>query len=376
MDRIRVLKFVNFFAIGGTERQFVTVARHLDPEEFDLHLACFRKWGDFLKEIEACGRPLAEYQLNSLLSCRTFTKQLRFAWHLRKQRIQVLHTYGFYPNVFAIPAAKLAGVPVIIASIRDIGAYVTPGQLKLQRAICRMADKIVVNANAVRDWLISDGYSAAKIDVIENAIVHKRQAISAGSSFRAEFGIPEDTPLVGVLSRLSAIKGLNHFLDAAAIVGRSHPSVRFLVIGDGDQRRNLEQQAERLGIRQRIIFTGFRTDTELVLSEVAVSVMPSLSEGLSNTLLESMSLGKPVVATRVGGNPEIVVEGSTGLLVEPQQSATLAEAILQLLSNPLRARQMGEAGRERVKQHFSVERAVGRTQQLYRDLMKQCVRKN
>ncbi len=366
-DRIRLLKFINLFAIGGTERQFVNVVQRLDPELFDIHLSCFRKYGEFLSEIEACGHPLTEYSINRLFGRRTFREQLRFASYLRAQRIQVVHTYGFYPNLFGIPAARMAGVPVRIAAIRDTGAHLSSTHKTLQRIACGMANCILVNAAAVKQWLVGQGYAENKIRVIPNGIVSR--PAEGAPTLRQQCGLPSDAALVGVMCRLSPVKGLNYFIDAAAALASRHVDARFLIIGDGQEKETLRAQVQRLGLESKIVFTGFRTDTSEVLPQLSVSVLPSLTEGMSNTLLESMAAGVPVVATRVGGNPEIVVDGHTGLLTPAQDPAALAEAISKLLANPVLARQMGAAGKDRIAKHFSVEQTIQQTQVLYNEML-------
>src|SRR5439155_14764035 len=165
-SRIRLLKFVTVFAIGGTERQVLNLGKALDPSRFELHLACLKRWGGLLKEIEASRIPLSEYKIKSLYRLGTFKEQCKFARYLRHHRIQILHTYSFYPNVFAIPAARFAGVPTILASLRDTGEMWTPLQRRVEKVVCRLADHIVVNAEAIRRRLISEGYRRERISVI------------------------------------------------------------------------------------------------------------------------------------------------------------------------------------------------------------------
>jgi glycosyltransferase involved in cell wall biosynthesis len=367
--KIRLAKFLNVFAIGGTERQFVNIAKRLDPARFDLHIACFKRWGAFLPEIEASGWPLEDYPIQGLINPKTVRAQLRFARYLRQHRIEILHTYGWTANLFGIPAARLAGVPVTIASIRDTGVYLSRSKLHAQRVVCRMATCVLANSNAVREWLISEGYNRDKIQVIHNGIVQPDLSALPLSNIRREFSIPVDAPLVGTICRLSPVKAVDDFLRAAATVSQRHPAAYFLVIGDGEERAALQQCAEEQGIGDRVVFTGFRTDTAQVLKELNVSVLASLTEGLSNTLLESMACGVPVVATRVGGNAEIVEDRKTGLLVPARNHHILSEAICQLLSNPPLALQMGYAGKERVQRQFSVDSAVRKTQELYTHLL-------
>jgi glycosyltransferase involved in cell wall biosynthesis len=381
-DRVRLLKFVTLFGIGGTERQVVNLGLGLDSSRFDLHLACFRRTGHFLPEIEARQIPLETFDINHLYNPRAFREQLRFWGQVRREGIDIVHTYGFYPNVFAIPAAKLARVPVVIASIRDTGVYQTARQRSVQRTACRLADCVLVNAEAVREWLISEGYRPSKIAIIRNGIDLARFTRRLDTrGLRRELRLPPEAPVVTLVSRLSQPKGVEHLLEAAVIVVKRVPDVHFLIVGDGfavkdgvvledaAYRNELESYARQLGLGKRVRFTGVRLDVPEILTEATVSVLPSLSEGLSNAVIESMAAGLPVVATRVGGTPEAVEDGVTGILVPPGQPAALARAICQLLENTELAESFGRAGRQRAFERFSLERMVQETEQLYFDLL-------
>lgn len=381
-DRIRLLKFTTLFAIGGTERHVMNFVSHLDSSRFDLRLACLKRVGEFLQQIEASQIPLAEYRIDRLYGLRTLRQQRRFARDLRANRTQIVHTYGFYPNVFGVVAARLAGTPVVIASIRDTGVYLSPWQKRAQKLMCRTADSILVNAEAIKQSLVADGYSPERISVIRNGVALSAFGRRAhGMRLRDELGVPHDAPIVGMLSRLNELKGVDDFLEAAAKVSARVPATRFLLIGDGVIVRggtiikngsyceSLQESAARLGLADHLVFTGFRLDVPELLSECAVSVLPSLSEGLSNTLLESMAAGVPVVATNVGGNPEVVQEGRTGFLVAPRNPDALADRICRVLEDRELASRLGEAGRRRVVDHFSMERMLRDTEQLYETLL-------
>src|SRR5688500_2324855 len=181
---------------GGTENQFMTLARQLDRSRFDLEFACLRRWGGFIKEIHERGIPLSEYPVPSFRNVRTFGLQARLARHITRRQIDIVHAYNFYGNVFAVPPARLAA-PVVIASIRDRGPYLTPMQKRVQRYACQFADCVLVNADAVRDWLVDDGYDAAKIVVIRNGVDLSRfEAPPDRGQLRHELGLPPETPLV------------------------------------------------------------------------------------------------------------------------------------------------------------------------------------
>jgi glycosyltransferase involved in cell wall biosynthesis len=369
-ERIRLLLMLTNFHIGGTERQVANLALGIDSSRFDLHLACLRHSGELLTELETLRAPRPEFRIGSLYSLRTLWQGIRLAHYIRKHLIQIVHSYGFYPNVFAAPIAKLAGASIVVASIRNTCDLLTPMQRRLQRMVCRLADCVLVNADAIRQDLLEQGYDPSNIVVIRNGITLPKSAGDGGNALlRQELGLPVSARLVAVFSRLNRMKGVQYFLDATAILAPRFPDVCFLVVGDGDAKQELEDHARQLGLGRRIVFTGFRRDVPDLLSEAAVSVLPSLSEGTSNTLLESMAAGIPVVATRVGGNPEVVQDGISGLLVPPRDSAALAAAVALVLEDQSLASRLGLAGMRRVSELFSIEGSVHATENLYQRLL-------
>ena len=381
MTTARVLNVVPTLMCGGTENQFMTLARMLDRVRFDVEFACLRRWGGFVDELLARNIPLTEYPVPTFRSLAALTQQARLTRHIRRRQIQIVHAYNFYGNVFATAPARLVA-PVVIASIRDRAPYLTRMQKRVQRYACQFADCILVNADAVRDWLISDGYAPSKIAVIRNGVDLTRfDNPPSPVNMRRELGLPDDTPIVGVVSRLTRLKGLEQFLEAAAIVRSRVPTVRFVVVGetnpmDRQYLRDLQEYAARCGVAEYVTFTGLRSDVPEVLASFTVSVMPSLNEALSNVVLESMAAGTPTVATRVGGTPEAVIDGVTGILVPPADSGALADAIVHLLNDPQLAAHLGRAARSRIADQFSVRRMVRTTEDLYTDLLERKQRKH
>jgi glycosyltransferase involved in cell wall biosynthesis len=375
--RVRLLKVVPTLMCGGTEGQFMALGRSLDRDRFALEFACLRRWGGFVSELDERRIPLREYGISRFLSVNAIAQQARFARHIRRHRIEIVHAYSFYGNTFAILPARLAGAPVVIASIRDRGAYLTPRQQAVQRHVCRLAHCVLVNADAVREWLIGQGYDPAKIVVIPNGVnLRPFNQRPDAERLRRELGVPSGAPLVAVVSRLNRLKGIDHFLEAAAVSGRQFPEVRFVIVGEPNPNDRpyldvLTGLAERLGIRDRVVFAGFRADVPALLACASVSVMPSLNEALSNVLLESMAAGAPLVATRVGGTPEAVRDGVTGLLVPPGDSAALARAIHRLLADPELAMRLGRGGRQLVRERFSMDAMVQATERLYHSLLEE-----
>ncbi|MBI2188559.1 MAG: glycosyltransferase [Acidobacteria bacterium] len=374
MTSTRILKVVPTLMCGGTENQFMALSRRLDPSRFALEFACLRRWGPFVDEIVERRIPLAEYRVTTFRSLRALTQQAKLARHIARRAIHIVHAYNFYGNVFAVPPARLAA-PVVIASIRDCAPYLTPMQKRVQRYACQLADCILVNAEAVRRWLVAEGYDAAKIVVIPNGVDLTRFAAPPEPvRLRRELGLPGGTPVVVIVSRLTRLKGLEQLLEAAALVRVQHPEARFLIVGETAPSETayldvLTRLATAHRVADRVVFAGLRSDVPAVLAAADVSVMPSLNEALSNVLLESMAAGAPTVATHVGGTPEAIVDGETGLLVPPADVPALAAAIARLLADRSLAARLGEAGRRLIENRFSVERMVTATEHLYAELL-------
>ena len=374
MTAARILNVVPTLMCGGTEHQFMTLSRRLDPARFTLEFACLRRWGPFVQELADRQIPLSEYRVATFRSVQAIAQQARLMRHIARRRIQIVHAYNFYGNVFAVPPARLVA-PVVIASIRDCAPYLTAMQKRVQRYACQWADCVLVNAEAVRDWLIADGYDGSKIVVIGNGVDLTRfTGAPDPDGIRRALGLPRGTPLVVVVSRIARLKGLEPLLEAAAILKASHPDARFLIAGETAPNETayleaLKCLAGEYGVTDRVIFAGFRADIPGLLAGADLSVMPSLNEALSNVLLESMAAGAPTVATRVGGTPEALADGVSGLLVASGDSRALAEAIARLLDDQRLARRLGRAARQVIEDRFSVDRMVRSTEQLYLELL-------
>ena len=246
---------------------------------------------------------------------------------------------------------------------------------------------MLVNADSIRDWLLEQGLSGERICVIRNGIdLSSYQQNRPAEDVRRELGIPDAAPIAVLIARLNPSKGIDDFIRAAALVAPRHPDARFLVVGadlrnrdgvsveDTTYRDSLQQLAGSLGVGKQVIFTGHRTDTPDLLAAAAISVLPSHSEGLSNTLLESMAAGVPMVATDVGGNPELVQEGINGRLVPVKSPERLAEAMADLLANRSERETLGARARTMAWQDYSMAGMVARTERLYREQLGQAKR--
>jgi glycosyltransferase involved in cell wall biosynthesis len=290
---------------------------------------------------------------------------------MRREQFDLVQTYLWTANTWARLAARLAGVRYVVASERNVDIWEEAYKRLLGRWLARSTDRIVANSEAVRRYLLDrGGLAAEKVVTIYNGVNLDRFHSRCDPGLRRrELGIPDDAILAGCVARLEPAKDHATLLQAIALLGRRRPHLHLAIIGDGSQREELGRLARELGLRDRVHFTGFRTDSAEWLQSLDLSVLSSLKEGLSNTVIESMAAARPVVATDVGGNAEVIREGETGFLVPPRQPAELAQALAQATESPELMRRLGMAGRERVESLFTVRAMVRRTEQLYRELL-------
>jgi glycosyltransferase involved in cell wall biosynthesis len=328
--------FTDSFMHGGTERQFVQFACSLDRSRYDVLLGCLRREGPFLAKVEAAGIPLFEFPINSLYNFHAARMFFRLAGFLRRNKINILHTFDFYTGVFAVPAGRFAGIPVVLASRREIAGLRGRGQSWAIRFACELATGIVANSQAASQHLVGLGAAGRKkVEVLPNCInLQEFKPRLPVTEVRRQLGIPERAPLLGALGNLRPEKDLGTFLHAARRIRTQLADARFLLIGDGPERGRLEQLTADLGLSDAAHFLGDRKDIPDLLAALDLLIVSSKTESFPNVILEAMAVGRPVVATRVGGTPEVIEDGRTGFLVPPGNSDALAERAVSLLRNP------------------------------------------
>lgn len=364
--RIRLMLFTDSFIAGGTERQFVETLRALDRTRYDIRVGCLKRRGPFLADVEAAGVPTLEFPIRSLHGADTVQWFWRLVRYLRAEKIEIVHAFEFYTSLFAVLAARCARVPVALASRRDLLSLRSPARQWAIRLGGLAAHGIVANSTAAVQRLYL-GLNR-KVTVIPNILDKSTfRTTRKPHEVRAELGLNMDAPVFGVVSALRPEKGLEVLLQAATHVFRSMPEARLVIAGEGSEQVHLKSLATDLGITDHVIFLGHREDVPDVLSAVDVAVSPSETESLPNAVLEAMALARPVVATRVGGTPELVVDGETGYLVDAGASSPLADRIVELLRDADRRASMGAAGRQRVTEEYSPEHVRGALDALYRD---------
>ncbi len=359
---------INTFETGGSERQFTVLAQSLNPSKFQLDLGCLSRQGPLADQLGA----VTEYSLGgSLYGWQSLRTRLNLSRHLRHNHVQVAHAFDFYANLTLIPAARFAGVPVIIGSHRQLGDLMTAAQFRAQTVAFHWCDAVVCNSQAAAARLGVAGVASEKLAVIGNAL-------PAAAFETVSPALPRHSGAlrVAMVARMNAhYKNHARFLRIAAEIHKRMPAVEFLLVGDGPLRREIEQQTAALGLGERAIFLGDRRDIPAVLASTDVAVLTSDSESLSNVILEAMAAGLPVVAYDVGGNSELIKTGSVndqrGALVPAGNESEFAAAVLRFLSDAGLRTQLGGNARRFAEENFSLDRVRCRYEDLYASLLDQ-----
>jgi glycosyltransferase involved in cell wall biosynthesis len=356
-ERLRIVQYITPSQIGGAEVHVATLAEKLRERGHDVTIICPR------------GRPLVGELISRRLpvwSPATFGKLDpvmlgRLAFWLRRHGVQVIHTHLSTASLIGSWAALMAGTRAV-ATVHGLNT----------RTCFNWAEAVIAVSNAVKQHLVSQGLPASRITVIHNGVdLRAMSASDAAAEGRAEWGAKEGAPLLVTVGRLAPTKGHRYLLEAVEMLARNARwrDLRLLIVGTGSLLPQLQREVEDRGLAERVGFCGFHRNVLPFLEMADVFVLPSVQEGLSLSALEAMALGKPVVACRVGGTPEVVVDGETGLLVAPADPAELASALEQLLLNPDLAHDMGMAGQRRVRDAFDLEQMVTKIERLYHTLI-------
>ncbi|MFZ5918885.1 MAG: glycosyltransferase family 4 protein [Chloroflexota bacterium] len=381
---IQVVRIIARLNIGGPAIHTVLLTAGLDPARFQSRLVCGivgPNEGDMLDFATARGVspvivPALGREIHLQQDGQAFLQLLKL---FRRERPQVVHTHTAKAGLVGRLAARLAGVPVVVHTFHGHVFHGYFGPLKthffifLERFLVRLSDGIVAVSEGQRRELAA--YGIAPLDKIRvvplgfDLTPFLTATAEDGADWRRRVGLPEDALLVGIVGRLTGVKNHRLFLEMARRVALAVPDVWFVVVGDGELRVDLEARAGELGLAERVRFTGWVRQMAPVYAALDVVVLTSLNEGTPVTLIEGLAAGRPVVSTAVGGVPDIVADGETGLLVPTGDADALAEAIVGLLRDPARRRVMGQAGRESVRGRFAVERLIGDVERLYAELL-------
>lgn len=370
MVKRKILIFANSFRIGGSERQALELFRNMDRTKFDMRLASFSTEGPLATFLPCRMDEVQVYPLARFYGKSYFDQARRFYRYLIMERIEVVQCFDFYSNLFAIPVARLAGVPLILGCRRDQAVMRTVWQQKAEKWSYRLATGVVTNAKAIKNQLISlDGLQSQKVWVIYNGLDLKHFDVLSGDGIDAS--TESRNVIVAIVANLRPEKGHLVFLKAAQqfLASMPHAQISFLIVGDGPMREAIEVKVKELGLAGSIKMTGSVTNIPALLRSVDIVVLASLKDGFPNAIMEAMAAAKPVIATDTGGTAELVVDGLTGYIVPVGDSDVLAKRMRSLFQDPEARRKMGEAARRRIIEQFTVNHMAKQFEELYRELV-------
>ncbi len=371
--QIAVLATVTDF--GGSERVVLSLIKNINGDLFEPVPIIFTRPGlldsVFFRELDKTGRKYHTIFVDSrkIKYLNPLANIIETYSLLRNHRFDLVHTHGYRCDVLGIIIAKLTRLPVVstchgfISNDLNLKLY-----NKLDRRLLKYADKIMAVSEGIKKDLISNGIKQSRIELIQNAVEqngNKEQLERNRTAKRQFFNIQKKDFVVGYIGRLSKEKGVKYLIEAHTLLSKAGAPVKMLIIGDGTQRKELEDLVKNAGNEGSVMFTGFQSDIESWLPAMDVFVLPSLTEGTPMSLLEAMAEGIPVVASAVGGVPQVVQAGINGILVSPGKPEEIEKAILALYKNETLRNSLAREAEKAIKQKYDVKQWINKVETEY-----------
>ena len=367
-DRIRVLQIVTWLGVGGAERLVQAAATGLPRATFDTAVCCFTERGAFADAVERAGVPV--WCLGTFPSLRHPAALARLFRVIRGYAPHIVHTHLQAPNLYGRLAALAAGVPVVVASEHNVYTAKARRHVIVERWLARHTSALVAVSEQVRRFLASQlGLDPRTIDVVENGIAVEAPDAGRVAALRERIGLPATRRAVVTVASLTPKKGQAHLLHAVPLLRARGVDCAIVLAGDGPERARLEALAASLDVADRVLFLGVQPHVADILALGDVFVLPSLVEGLPLAMLEAMAAGKAVVATAVGGVPDVIVDGVNGRLVEPRSAPAIADAVQALTADAALRERLGSNARATVAERFTERRHLDALAALYRRLV-------
>ncbi len=365
----RIIYLITDLDVGGAENSLYQLVTHLNRKKFSPVVYSLTGEGKIAEKLRGKGIEVSCLGARNKFDITVFFKLIKL---LRNKKPHILHTYLFHANFVGRIAGWISCIPIIISAVR-VAEEERPHHLYLDMLTQWMVDKEVCVSKEVEKFMRTKAkISSSKLMTVYNGIdlscFHSLQDEEKNKK-REELSISKFNSVLGTIARLTTQKGLAYLLKAFQLILKSSPDCCLLIVGKGPQKQKLEKLSEELGITSSVKFLGFREDAIGIINTMDVFILPSLWEGMPNVILEAYALGKPVVATRVGGAEEIIKHGDTGFLVPPRDCKSLARSIKLLLENSKIREEFGTKGKELVNNNFSLDRMVKDTEKLYEELI-------
>ncbi len=365
--RVNVLHVIWSLEKGGAERFLVSLVQNFDRNRFNSIVCCLNWRGEWAKELEDKGIEVIALNKKGKFDFGVISRIIKI---IKQNEITIVNTHLWAADVLGRLAAILAGAPVIISTVQNVDIWKRPWHRFIDRLLSYKTTKFIAVSHAVKQFLIeTEGIPEEKIEVIPNAVDIGSLKVdeSSGSQIKEELKINDDEIVLTVVGRLVEQKGHKYLFEALSMLNGKY-NIKLLVVGEGPLKQRLADSVERLGLKDKVIFTGQRKDIPQILNISDCLVLPSVYEGLPVCVLEAMAAGKPVIATKVGGTPELIKDGKTGFLVEPRNPEVLSQAIEKLAHSSDKGKEMGVKAREIVYNGFSIAPITKRTEELFINL--------
>jgi len=352
--------------MGGLERVVIDLIKHLSRDRWDSSLYCLKEGGSLVHELESVGCTVHELYKKDRIEYSLFW---RIAKLFRQENVQIVHCHNYGALFYGAIGSRLARTRGTVYTAHGVYSALRLGKLRYARLV--PVDRVIAVSADAREAALSAGpLRPGDVQTLPNGINTGLFAVDGNpEELKRELGVPEDVPVFGIVGRLSPEKQHDTLLKAMKLLATQVPGAVLIVAGDGPIRPDLESLATELDITSNVFFLGERHDVPQLLQALDVFVLSSRSEGLSIALLEAMAGGLPIVATDVGGNSEVIVDGETGLLVPPGDPEALAQAMAAVATDRERTRSMGELGRKRVNEIYSLDAMVKQYEAVYDGLL-------
>ena len=369
---IRVLHVLATLLPGGSEISVLRLISVLDPGRYQVRVAWLRGEPVLENEFRAAGADVVPMGMRAKLDPACFLRLVRY---VARERIDIVHTHMDVADFYGALAGRLGGARCVVATKHAPDEFRTRRTWRrypfmvLERLAYAMEDAVIVVSEGLASFLEETEHLPRRKMVVIGHGIDETSCVVPRPQARQAPGLPAFDPLLGAVGRLSPEKGQAVLLRALPAILAAFPRGGLVLAGEGPSRRELEAEALRLGIADRAVFLGFRRDVPALLGAIDLFVQPSIYEGFGISLLEAMAAGLPIVASRVGGIPEMVQDGATGLLVPPQDPAALAAAVVRLLRDGDAARRLGEAAARGARARYSLQAVAARVEALYREIL-------
>lgn len=362
----RLVHILRTLHLGGAEVQILSLLPHL-LDDFEVSVVCLHDRGTLAPDLERLGVPVSAIRFKNRWSP---IPMWRLRNYLKKRKVDIVQTHLYGPSISAIAAARLAGVPVRISTVHDMDHWRLKRRLQTDRALMRWRDAVFCVSEPVRQvYIEKTGCPPDMVRVMPNGLdLSGFQATRSPQQVRTEFGIPDGNLVVGMVANLVPIKNHRGFLEVAARIRSHRKDVSFLLVGDGELRQGLEERAAELDLRDSVVFAGARRDVADLLGAMDCFLLTSFREAFSIAVLESMTMGIPVVATNQGGVGDIIRSSEEGLLVDPTDHEAMAAAVSRIMSDRELRETLIRNGRTRARD-FDMDRVARNTVSVYRELL-------